>query len=526
MTSIPKIPHIPEAERSPVVVVLLEIIQLQQEQIQYLRDEIARLKNNTPKPRIKPSNIEPPKKRKGGDGKRPGSGKRRKTRELEIHDVRKITPDNLPQGSFFKDYQDFVVQDIILRNFNIHYRLERWITPSGEIVSGQLPAEMSNGHFGPTLISFVLYQYYHARVTQPLIHEQLLDLNVDISAGQINNIITEGKQRFHLEKDAILRAGLEVSRYIGVDDTGARHNGQNGYCTRIGNEYFAWFGSTDSKSRMNFLQLLCAGSPAYVISAEAIQYMLEQNLPRYVLAGLLPLFSEHFSDDDAWRKQLQALDISAEQHIRIATEGALIGHLIENGFNKDLVILSDGAGQFILFLHALCWIHAERSINKLTAFNQAQRDALEEVRRNLWDLYHDLKKYKSDPDELQKAQIKKRFDKIFIRKTCFATLNQTLEHIHHHKDELLLVLEHPEIPLHNNLSENDIREYVTKRKISGSTRSSPGRKCRDTFISLKKTCRKHGISFWEYLLDRIRGKNIIPQLADLVRMRLQDVVAE
>lgn len=421
-----------------------------------------------------------------------------------------------------------MIQDIILRSFNVQYRLERWITPSGEIVTGQLPPEMSNGHFCPTLISFILYQYYHARVTQPLIHEQLLDLNVDISAGQVNNIITENKERFHLEKDEILRTGLEVSRYIGVDDTGARHDGQNGYCTRIGNEYFAWFGSTDSKSRMNFLKLLCAGSPAYAINAEAIQYMVEQNLPQCVLIKLLPLLFEHFPDDAAWQKQLQTLDISMTRHVRIATEGALIGHLIERGFNKNPVILSDGAGQFDLFLlaHALCWIHVERSINKLIGFNQAQRDALEAVRTDIWDLYHDLKEYKSCPDENQKAQIKERFDEIFTRKTCFATLNRTLRRIHHHKDELLRVLEHPEIPLHNNLSENDIREYVTKRKISGSTRSSPGRRCRDTFASLKKTSRKHGISFWEYLLDRIRGKNIIPQLSDLIRLRVQESVAQ
>jgi hypothetical protein len=81
------------------------------------------------------------------------------------------------------------------------------------------------------------------------------------------------------------------------------------------------------------------------------------------------------------------------------------------------------------------------------------------------------------------------------------------------KGELLLVLERPEIPLHNNLSERDIREYVKKRKISGSTRSDAGRRCRDTFASLKKTCRKNGISFWEYLLDRLRGTARIAPLA-------------
>jgi len=83
----------------------------------------------------------------------------------------------------------------------------------------------------------------------------------------------------------------------------------------------------------------------------------------------------------------------------------------------------------------------------------------------------------------------------------------------------LLVLERPDIPLHNNSSERDIREYVKKRKISGSTRSDPGRRCRDTFTSLKKTCRKLGVGFWEYLEDRVSGENSIPWLPDLLKQR-------
>jgi hypothetical protein len=71
--------------------------------------------------------------------------------------------------------------------------------------------------------------------------------------------------------------------------------------------------------------------------------------------------------------------------------------------------------------------------------------------------------------------------------------------------------------IYNDLSENDIREYVIKRKISGSTRSEEGRRCRDTSASLKKTCKKQRIAFWDYLLDRISLKDAIPYLPDLVR---------
>ena len=112
--------------------------------------------------------------------------------------------------------------------------------------------------------------------------------------------------------------------------------------------------------------------------------------------------------------------------------------------------------------------------------------------------------------------INAHFDELCKTKTSFATLNQALKRLAHNKKELLLVLERPDIPLHNNLSECDIREYVIKRKISGGTRSENGRRCRDTFTSLKKTCKKQGIAFWDFLLDRLGRENRIPYLPDLL----------
>ena len=98
-------------------------------------------------------------------------------------------------------------------------------------------------------------------------------------------------------------------------------------------------------------------------------------------------------------------------------------------------------------------------------------------------------------------------------------LNQALKRLYRNKAELLLVLERADLPLHNNLSEQDIRDYVIKRKISGGTRSDAGRRCRDTFTSLMKTCRKLGLSFWSYLRDRLTGEHAIAALPDLVRQK-------
>ncbi|HDZ02555.1 MAG TPA: transposase, partial [Nitrospirae bacterium] len=112
-----------------------------------------------------------------------------------------------------------------------------------------------------------------------------------------------------------------------------------------------------------------------------------------------------------------------------------------------------------------------------------------------------------------------RFDEIFQEETCFVTLNLALKRLYKNKAELLLVLDRPEIPLHNNASETDIREYVKRRKVSGGTRSDAGRKCRDTFTSLKKTSRKLNVSFWLYLNDRIGSLNAISLLDQLMRLR-------
>jgi hypothetical protein len=518
---IPRVGDIPEVERTALVVSLLEIIHLLQEENQSLKDEIARLKGQKPRPTIKPSNLErrsPNREGQNVEERRPGSSKRGKTAELEIHRSVIIQPENLSEGSRFKDYQDWTVQDIVLRTYNTLYCLERWELPGGGFAVGKLPDEVAGRHFGVTLRCHILYQHYQMHVTQPLILEGLRELGVDISSGQVNRIITEGNGRLHAEKDEILRVGLTISGHIHVDDTGARHKGQNGYCTHIGNELFAWFQSTESKSRTNFLELLRVGSTRYVINDYALDYMRGQKLPKVQMEQLLGCGKRMFEDEATWRAALESLQFNAQRHIRIATEGAMLGGIVEEGLiHPELVIVSDDAGQFAILLHALCWIHAERTIQKLVGFNDAQQEAVEQIRSRIWDDYGELKAYKQAPCEEKKRELETRFDEIFSTRTCYQSLNQALKRIAQNKGELLLVLDRPEIPLHNNTSERDIREYVKKRKISGSTRSDLGRRCRDTFTSLKKTCRKLKVSFWEYLKDRVSGTHTIEPLADLMR---------
>ena len=431
----------------------------------------------------------------------------------------------VPEGSTFKGYEDFVVQDLVLKPRVIRYRRERWLTPDGQNLVAPLPADVVPGsHYGPDLICFILHQYHHQHVTQPLLLEQLHQLGIDISAGELSRILTEGKDAFDREKDELLPTALAVSAYVQVDDTGARHRGHNGACTQIGNELFAFFASTDSKSRLNFLEILRRPYTDYVINDTAVAYWRRQKLPGAVM-DRLGTGPETFADPAAWRSRLQELGITQPRHTRIASEGALLGSLIAHGVSPELTILSDGAGQYDVLVHAACWIHAERPLARLIPYSEKHRAAIEAVRGQIWELYQELKGYREQPEPSRRPDLEARFDALCGQRTGFPSIDGVLKGMHTHRAALLRVLERPEVPLHTNLSEGHLRDYVKKRKISGSTRSELGRQARDTFASLKKTCRELGVNFWAYLQDRVRGVGEIPRLAELIRRRTQEMAA-
>ncbi len=521
----PLLPDVADSERSPLVDTLLEMIAWQQTRIEELEQQILKLKGETTKPKIKPSTMD--KETDADDGKDDRDGevgkgkkkgpKRKKTEELSIHETEIIEPDVIPEGSTFKGYRDVVVQDLVIQLHNTCYRLAQYETADGHYVAGKLPAGIRDGHWGMELLAFILYQYHQQHVTQPLLLEYLRDLGVDISSGQLSHLLTLKLDEFHQEKAEVLTVGMAVSRVLHADDTGARHAGKSGYCTHIGNELFAWFSSTESKSRINFLECLSQGvERSYVLNEGALAYLEQQKLPKALLAALNDQ-SVAIDTREAWEQWLTTRNITCSRHRKIVTEGALMGGLLAQGIPSDLVIMSDDAGQFNIFDHALCWIHAERVINRLIPLNDGHEKAVNWVREQIWQLYADIKRYKLDQQPGQAEEIRARFKELCRTKTCYATLNQALKRLGNNEHELLRVLDKPWIPLHNNLSERDIRDYVKKRKISGSTRSEAGRKSRDTFASLKKTCRKHSISFWHYLRDRLSGAAQIPRLSELIQ---------
>jgi hypothetical protein len=495
------------------------------------RDEIARLKGGPPRPNVKP-NSKPSGMEQATDPEPPGgSGGERRRRgstrsKLSIDEERKVRLTAPPPGSRFKGYTSFVVQDLVLRPHVVDFQCERWLTADGKVITAPLPGGF-DGHFGPQLRRFVLAQYHLGQTTVPRLVTLLCGFGIDISKREVVRLLNEGHNGFHDEARDVLRAALASAAWITVDDTGARHKAKNGFCTQIGNAHFTAFVTTASKSRLNFLGLLRAGHGDYVINDAALAYMRERALAGHVIGRLAEHPDRCFADQAAFTAHLEKLGIAAlkvnPDPVPIATEGALWGSVKAHGFLCEGVIVSDDAGQFKVGQHGLCWVHAERLVHKLDTFTEQNRTAQATVRAAIWQLYRDLKAYRGAPSEQRKTALTAEFDRIFTAKTGFVTLDRLLARLHANKAELLKVLDRPEIPLHTNGSENDIRCHVTRRKVSGGTRSDHGRDARDTFLALAKTCTKLGIRFWDYLGARlaIKGSAAIPPLPQLILAQAQ-----
>jgi hypothetical protein len=499
---------------------------------QAVKDELARYKKLPPRPPQKPSGME--KATDLSDAAAGGTKGERSTRrrgsnldKLKI-DRTVVVPVAAPAGSRRKGYEEIVVQDLVLNSSVTLYRRERWETPDGQTLIAGLDRGIVGG-YGPHLHRLVLMLHFQGQMTCERILAVLNGAGVVISKRQVVRLLVVKLETFRAEDEEVLTAGLSSSRFVTVDDTGARHQGKSGFTTHIGSDRFAVFRTGPSKSRLAFLRNLLGGAARYVINKAALVYMRDNNLPQAALDKLASCATRVFPSDQDWMRRLSELGLSeltiTPDPVRVASEGALWGAIQEERRLGDLVIVSDGAGLpgldpgIRVGLHAQCWIHAERLVHKLIPANQIQHKAVEVARRMIWWFYGKLKEYKLAPSperaEILRAQFKRIFDRA---KTGYAALDSLLRRLLRLEDRLMRVLERPEIPLHTNASENAIRSFVTKRKISGGTISEKGRQARDGMIGLAKTCKKLKIRFFDYLGARlgIPGPQI-PRLASLVR---------
>ncbi|WP_145912451.1 transposase [Endozoicomonas montiporae] len=353
------------------VVRLRELNVQQQARIEVLENEIIRLKKLNPKPNIKPSTKPPDDNDPDGsppssdgnaeteapeDGEsysrkseveRPDDTTRRQRSQPDSPPVSEehcLSPDDIPEGSVRHGRESFTVQEFEIKAKSVRYWLEQWLTPEGKTISGRPPDSLHGHHFGSQLQAFILLQHYGCAVTQPQLLELLWDAGVSISAGELSNLLTKGHDDFHTEKDELLATGIRCSHYLQTDDTGARHKGQNGYCTVVVNELFTWFGTTGSKSRENFLTLLHRPWPVYVLNRHGLDYLEKHGLSKKWLR-LLEQYSEvHFLSLKAWEDFMDDIGFKERPGLRRSiSEGMLYGSLMHHGFDRHMVTFSDGA---------------------------------------------------------------------------------------------------------------------------------------------------------------------------------------
>lgn len=490
---------------------------------QLLRDEIARLKNLPPRPPFKPSGME-----KATSDKAAGSKEQPSRRRGPKGDTGRVTREevlfaSVPPGSRFKGYKDCVVRDLVLRAEVIRYRRECWQTPGGRTIIAPLPAGVRGG-YGANLRRFCLMLHSHGQVTTQRLTTLLSDIGVEISKRQVIRFLTQGLDGFHAEDAAVLHAGLVSSSYVTVDDTGARHANRNFHTTHIGGEYFTAFRTAPSKSRLNFLALLRGNYQDYVLNDAAFAFLEDRQVDPVLLEPLKRQEPQRFANQVPFLGHLaeHGIDIFDRDIIRPIAEAGIWGAIRHHGLVGNAVIVSDDAGQFRVGTHALCWVHAERLLQKLMPATPRQMEQVETIRELAWLFYKLLKDYQRKPSRRAAHALEIRFDRIFSIRTGYCDLDKLLSRLKRRKVELLRVLERPETPLNTNASERDLRGFVIKRKISGGTVSRDGRQARDSMLGLMKTCQKLGLSFWHYLGDRLgiaTSHPAIPPLATMIVTR-------
>lgn len=354
-------------ELKELVQTLLQEVAALKREVADLRNENARLKGKPPRPDIKPSGMAEKATSRGkptgkGRGKSRGRGSKRSRLTIDADCV--LKPANVPDDARFKGYEEYVVQDLEVRTRTIRYRRERWELSDGTTLTAKLPAG-TTGHYGGQLQRLVLSLYHGGQMTIPRITRHLNEVGVAIETRQVRRLLTERTNGILQEAQDVLRAGVATAAWVSVDDTGARHQARNGYCTQIGDDRFTAFATTGAKSRLNFLEILRAGHTDYVINTEALAYMAKRGLSKEVIA-LLAQGDAHFPDTASWQAHLAALGLDRlkvhPDPARIATEGALSGAIKHHGLLADAVVLSDGAGQFRIAKHALCRVAGDVAI--------------------------------------------------------------------------------------------------------------------------------------------------------------------
>jgi hypothetical protein len=505
-------------------------------EIQRLRDEVNRLKGEQGQPKIKGNTPKPSLTKHSSEKERHKPRQRQKSSkkagiQINREQVVAVDPARLPQDAEFKGHEDVVVQDILLRTDNILFHKQKYYAPSTRrTYLAQLPRGYE-GQFGPGIKALTLAFYFGMGTSEPKILEFYANVGVQISKGELSNLLIKDQTSFHAEKEAVYEAGLHSSPWQQTDDTLTRVDGQNQHCHVVCNPVYTAYHTRPTKERLSVLDVLRNGRKRiFRLNAEALGYL--ENLPWSkttwrTLQSWTTEGGEQDLEEGAFLERLKATlpKLSQQQRKALIDAAAVAAYHAETGFPVVQALVCDDAPQFNWLCREmmLCWVHAGRPFKKLTPVVALYRELLDGFLKQFWEYYDQLLAYRQKPTSEEGLRLEIEFDHLFSTHTGYDELDQRISKTRAKKASLLLVLKYPELPLHNNAAELAVRQRVRKRDVSFGPRTEDGVRAWDTFATLAATAKKLGVSFYRYLHDRISTENQIPPLADLVEKRAKDL---
>jgi len=532
----------PEARR--MLDLLRNVIEVQAGEIatlraenQRLRDENNRLKGEQGAPTILPTkratadHASERERRAGRPLRPPVHTDKRSLIHIDRTQEQEVDPALLPSDAERKGYAEFVVQDVALRTDTVLFRCARWYAASTRrSYQASLPdGYAGQGHYGPGLKALALQLYYQGQMSEPKILEVLHSVGIVISAAHLATLLID-QPVFAAEYEDIARAGLARSLLQHLDDTGTRVNEEEEHCHILCGPLFTLYRTTPRKDRQTVLDVLRLGAPrAYQLNRYAWAFLAEHGLPAAILAavGRLPQGVDLDADTFGALLEEHIPRLGPPQRQQILDAAAIGAYRMQQDVPVVEILVCDDAPQFkgVTADLALCWVHAGRHFKKLTPVFAHHRALVEAFRADFWAYYHELQAYRAAPTAAERARLDAAFDTLFARRTGYWHLDERIATTAAKKAALLCVLDHPEVPLHNNPAELGARQRVRKRDVSFGPRSQAGVTAWDVFGTITQTAAKLGVNVAHYFYDRLSGAYRMPSLADLITQRAAEAHA-
>ncbi len=418
-----------------------------------------------------------------------------------------------------------MVQDVALHTDTVLVRCARWYAASTRrSYQAPLPEGYADqGHDGPGLKALALQLYYQGQMSEPKILEVLQSVGIVISAAHLATLLLD-QPVFAAEYEEIARAGLASSPYQHLDETSTRVDGVEEQCHIVCGPLYTLYRTTPRKDRLAVLDVLRLGAPrAYQVNRYAWAFLVEHGLPAAVLTALRLLPQGVDLDAATFGALLDehVLRLGPQQRVHVLDAAAIGAYRAQQDVPVVEILVCDDAPQFkgVTAEVALCWVHAGRHFKKLTPIFAVHRTLVETFLADFWAYYHDLQAYHAAPTAAEKARLDAAFDTLFARRTGYWHLDERIATTAAKKEALLCVLDHPDVPLHNNPAELGARHRVRKRDVSFGPRSHAGLTAWDIFGTLTQTAAKLGVNIAHYLHDRLSGAYRMPSLAALVTQR-------